>query len=138
MIVKQSRATTKAMRVIIVCLILSSCDHYYGPTFTNETDTTAYITVALTRNDTLLNWPRWELSAGTTFISMIADPRQYQQLMSLKITYGGNDSVSYDREYLEKKLLEVGGAETAAFIITAAGVLIVSGEERLKRSKRKQ
>jgi len=63
---------------------------------------------------------------------------QPDDIISVKITYGEEDStITFNGEFLEKKLLEIGGANEAAFLIRSDGVQIISRDE-IRRWLRKR
>ncbi len=126
----------RAISLMVLCTLISSCVIAYGPYFKNETDKVAHISFVATRADTLIDWPAWELLAGNSFISLMADPRNPMEILSLTIRYGDEDSIAFNQSQLEDLFSEVGGAVNAAFIISVDGVSVISEEEMLASDRK--
>lgn len=123
--------------VLMACLLPSGCTRTYGPLFANETDTIALIVIDTRNTEQIERRYEFEVNPGTAREGVY----RFQELsdfISIKITYGEEDSTStFEREYLERKLPELGGVDEAVFLILHDGIQVISKETYQKDSAKR-
>jgi len=131
----RSRTLVITSLLVVMYVFVDGCDRYYGPRFVNETDTSASIVLITTETDTLDEGYRFKIPPGVSAMSSskLLQPRE---IVSIKITYGEDKTITFNREYLEKKLTEIGGADKVVFLIRSDGVQLIS-EDEYWRDRRK-
>ena len=123
--------------ILIACLIISGCIRTYGPLFANETDSSVFVVIDTKDDEQFERLYEFEVSPGTTKEGVYRFP-QLSDFVSIKVTYGKEDSTTtFERDYLEKKLSELGGIDEAVFLILVDEIQVISKETYLKeRGKR--
>ena len=135
MAVMRPRTTVVTSLVVAMFMFLCGCQRAYGPRFVNETETSAYIIMVTIETETSNEWDRIELPPGRTLISRTT-PLQPGEIKSIKITYSEKRTITFDREHLEQKLPDIGGAKNAVFMIRSDGVQLISWRDYKRYRKR--